>query len=56
MEKKTHPLIEKNQVILVAGVYDALSAKIAERAGFQVLLFPQLGSGNPIWGYSRKQR
>ena len=55
MEKKTHPPIEKNQVIL-ACVYDALSAKIAERAGFQVLLFPQLGSGNPIWGYSRKQR
>lgn len=38
MERKIHPLVEQNQVILVAGVYDALSAKIAERVGFRVVV------------------
>jgi len=34
-ETKAHPLIEQSQIFMAAGVYDVLSAKIAERAGFK---------------------
>lgn len=30
-----HPLLEQSQIFLAAGVYDPLSAKLAERAGFR---------------------
>lgn len=30
----THPLIRERRIMVVPGVYDVLSAKIAERAGF----------------------
>ncbi len=35
MEPKLHPLLAESQIFLAAGVYDALSAKLAARAGFR---------------------
>jgi methylisocitrate lyase len=35
---RIHPLIASGKIFFTAGVYDALSAKIAERAGFKALL------------------
>ncbi|MEE2829806.1 MAG: oxaloacetate decarboxylase [Myxococcota bacterium] len=32
---QTHPLVAEGQIFLAAGVYDPLSAKLAERAGFR---------------------
>jgi len=32
---KSHPLIDQSQIFMAAGVYDVLSAKIAQRAGFK---------------------
>ena len=43
MEEKMHQLVRDNQVILAAGVYDALSAKLAERAGFKVVVLTGFG-------------
>jgi 2-methylisocitrate lyase-like PEP mutase family enzyme len=34
VERGPHPLIQQSRVMVVPGVYDVLSAKIAERAGF----------------------
>ncbi len=36
MSDETHPLVEDDRLMLVPGVYDALSAKLAARAGFDV--------------------
>jgi methylisocitrate lyase len=38
-----HPLVEQRKIILVAGVYDVLSAKIAERAGFHSVVVTGFG-------------
>ena len=38
-----HPLVRNLSVFLVAGVYDALSAKLAERAGFQSVVLTGYG-------------
>ncbi len=38
MPSPLHPLIEKHQVVVSAGVWDALSARIAERAGFRSIV------------------
>jgi len=38
-----HPLVEQNKIVLVAGVYDVLSAKIAERAGFHSVVVTGFG-------------
>jgi len=38
-----HPYIEKHRVIVVPGVYDVLSAKIAERAGFHSVVLTGYG-------------
>jgi methylisocitrate lyase len=38
-----HPLIEAGRLVVVPGVYDALSAKIAERAGFPVVVLTGYG-------------
>lgn len=38
-----HPLVEQNKIILVAGVYDVLSARIAERAGFHSVVVTGYG-------------
>jgi methylisocitrate lyase len=37
-EPKRHPLIEEMKMFLSAGVYDVLSAKLAERAGFKTVV------------------
>jgi methylisocitrate lyase len=50
VEKKMHPLIRDNQVILAAGVYDALSAKLAERAGFKVVVLTGFGVAASLIG------
>lgn len=34
MSRPTHPLIDQGRILVVPGVYDALSAKIAQRVGF----------------------
>ena len=33
---KIHPLVEKGEISLSVGVYDALSAKLAEKAGCRI--------------------
>lgn len=38
-----HPLVEDKKIILVAGVYDVLSARIAERAGFHSVVVTGFG-------------
>jgi len=38
-----HPLVKQNKIVLVAGVYDVLSAKIAERAGFHSVVVTGFG-------------
>lgn len=50
MEEKMHPLVRDNQVILAAGVYDALSAKLAERAGFKVVVLTGFGVAAALIG------
>jgi len=40
---ETHPLIHQSRVMVVPGVYDALSAKIAERAGFPAVVLTGYG-------------
>jgi len=49
-EEKMHPLVRDNQVILAAGVYDALSAKLAERAGFKVVVLTGFGVAATLIG------
>jgi len=39
----THKLIADNNIILIAGVFDVLSAKIAERAGFHAVVVTGFG-------------
>jgi methylisocitrate lyase len=50
VEKKMHPLVRDNQVILAAGAYDALSAKLAERAGFKVVVLTGFGVAASLIG------
>lgn len=38
MKHNLHPLVEKGEISLSVGVYDALSAKLAERAGFKAVV------------------
>jgi len=38
-----HPLIRDNQIFVAAGVYDVLSAKLAERAGFRTVVLTGFG-------------
>ncbi len=40
---EAHPLIRQNRVMVVPGVYDVLSAKIAERAGFPAVVLTGYG-------------
>jgi methylisocitrate lyase len=49
-EVKMHPLVRDNQVILAAGVYDALSARLAERAGFKVVVLTGFGVAATLIG------
>jgi len=43
MNANVHPLLETNKVMLIAGVYDVLSAKIAQRAGFPAVVLTGYG-------------
>ena len=38
-----HPLVKQNEIVMVAGVYDVLSAMIAERAGFDSVVVTGFG-------------
>ena len=42
-EEYTHPLIRDRRLMVVPGVYDVLSAKIAERAGFPAVVLTGYG-------------
>jgi methylisocitrate lyase len=42
-QHRTHPLIRDKRMMVVPGVYDALSAKIAERAGFASVVLTGYG-------------
>jgi 2-methylisocitrate lyase-like PEP mutase family enzyme len=42
-QHRTHPLIEQGRIMVVPGVYDVLSAKIAERAGFSSVVLTGYG-------------
>jgi len=43
MPSEIHPLIQQSRVMVVPGVYDALSAKIAERSGFPAVVLTGYG-------------
>jgi len=43
MNANEHPLLETNKVMLIAGVYDVLSAKIAQRVGFPAVVVTGYG-------------
>jgi len=43
MNANVHPLIEAKKVILIAGIYDVLSAEIAQRAGFPAVVLTGYG-------------
>lgn len=42
-QQRTHPLIRERRIMVVPGVYDVLSAKIAERAGFSSVVLTGYG-------------
>ncbi|RME45274.1 MAG: oxaloacetate decarboxylase [Deltaproteobacteria bacterium] len=42
-EVRRHPLLEDHRIFLVAGVHDALSAKLAQRAGFHSVVLTGFG-------------
>jgi methylisocitrate lyase len=42
--KEIHPLLAENRVFLLAGVYDCLSAKLAERTGFPSVFLTGFGA------------
>jgi 2-methylisocitrate lyase-like PEP mutase family enzyme len=48
--KKVHPLLEQGEMFLIAGVYDALSAKLAERAGFHAVVVTGYGVSASLLG------
>ncbi len=53
--EKMHPLLAEKRVLLMAGVYDCLSAKIAERVGFPGVVLTGFGAaathlGEPDFG------
>jgi 2-methylisocitrate lyase-like PEP mutase family enzyme len=56
MEKPSlHPLLAEQKIFLSAGVYDVLSARIAERAGFSAVVLTGFGAsatylGEPDFG------
>ncbi len=47
---KVHPMIASGEMFLVAGVYDALSAKLAERAGFHAVVVTGYGLSASLLG------
>ncbi|MEW6439918.1 MAG: isocitrate lyase/PEP mutase family protein [bacterium] len=52
---KLHPLLAEHRIFLSAGVYDVLSAKLAERAGFPAVVLTGFGAaasylGEPDFG------
>lgn len=54
-EASVHPLIRDHQLVVVPGVYDVLSAKLARRAGFQSVVltgygFAAVHLGEPDFG------
>jgi 2-methylisocitrate lyase-like PEP mutase family enzyme len=42
-QERTHPLIQQGRIMVVPGVYDVLSAKMAERAGFPSVVLTGYG-------------
>lgn len=50
MDAKKHPLVVEGRIFLVAGVYDALSARIAERAGFHSVVLSGFGVSAALLG------
>lgn len=55
-ERQDHPLLQSHSISLSCGVYDALSAKLAERAGFRTVVlsgYAVSGAllGEPDFGY-----
>ena len=48
--KNVHPLIAQGEMFLIAGVYDALSAKLAERAGFHAVVVTGYGVSASLLG------
>jgi len=50
MTNPVHRLIQERKIVLVAGVYDALSAKLAERAGFHSVVVTGYGVSAALLG------
>jgi len=50
MTSPVHRLIQERKIVLVAGVYDALSAKLAERAGFHSVVVTGYGVSAALLG------
>ena len=45
-----HPLIEEHKILVSAGVWDALSAKLAEKAGFEAVVLSGYGVAASLLG------
>ena len=50
MTNPVHRLIQERKIVLVAGVYDALSARLAERAGFHSVVVTGYGVSAALLG------
>ncbi|UCD83447.1 MAG: isocitrate lyase/PEP mutase family protein, partial [Deltaproteobacteria bacterium] len=48
--QKVHKLVADGEIILVAGVYDALSARLAEQAGFHTVVVTGFGVAASLIG------
>ncbi len=44
-----HPLVERDQIVIMPGVYDGLSAKLADRPAFLLSCSPGSAWPPPTW-------
>lgn|GEM_PF-2321875 len=49
-----HPLLADGEVVAIAGVYDVLSAKLAERAGLPAVRGPNTHPPRILKGFGRR--
>jgi len=51
--KKARELIERKGIVVVPGTYDALTAKIAESVGFEMIFHSGYGTAASLLGPAR---
>jgi len=53
-DEAVHPLLADGEVVAIAGVYDVLSAKLAERAGLPAVRGPNTHPPRILKGFGRR--